>query len=411
MKIRYLAAAFTVFMCLVLAYFLLSTGDNEQAPLDMVYYNKELKEISEAVRSGVEREKLEAEHDCSLLFLTDQDYKSRLNEALLKGYVILDYEEEQSVAGKVIWDRENRLYQTWKSKMRKEIMITWSAVLAAGYLLLMVLYLYFIRPFQKLQEFSAEIAKGNLDLPLPMYKHNFFGAFTESFDIMREKLKKARENEYLANVSKKELVAELSHDIKTPVAAIKATCEVMEIKEKNADTLEKVRVIQTKADTIDRLIGNMFHATMEELQALKVNVCEMSSTLIPEMFENLKYYGDIIIENEIPPCLIYMDKLRLEQVIDNIVNNSFKYAKTPVRISFGERAEGISIMIRDEGPGTVPEELALVTGKFYRGSNAKGESGSGLGLYLAKIFMEQMKGGMECFNDNGFVVHLFLRKI
>ncbi len=411
MKIRYPAAAFTVFMCLILAYFLLSTGESEQASLDMVYYNKELKEISEAVRAGVERENLEAEYDCSLLFLTDQDYKSRLNEALLKGYVILDYEEEQAVAGKVIWDRENRLYQTWKSKMRKEIMIVWSAVLAAGYLLLMVLYLYFIRPFQKLQEFSAEIAKGNLDLPLPMYKHNYFGAFTESFDIMREELKKARENEYLANVSKKELVAELSHDIKTPVAAIKATCEVMEIKEKNADTLEKVRVIQTKADTIDRLIGNMFHATMEELQALKVNVCEMSSTLIPEMFENLKYYGDIIIENEISPCLIYMDKLRLEQVIDNIVNNSFKYAKTPVRISFGERAEGISIMIRDEGPGTVPEELALVTEKFYRGSNAKGESGSGLGLYLAKNFMEQMKGGMECFNDNGFAVHLFLRKI
>ncbi|MBP3459067.1 MAG: HAMP domain-containing histidine kinase [Lachnospiraceae bacterium] len=411
MKIRYLAAVFTVFMGIVLAYFLLVTGQNEQAALDMVYYNKELKEISEAVRSGIEKENLEAEYDCSLLFLTDEDYKSRLNEALLKGYVILDYEEDGQVAGKVIWDRESRLYQTWKSRMRREIVIFWSTMLAAGYLLLTILYLRFVRPFRQLQVFSAEIAKGNLDLPLPMYKHNFFGAFTESFDIMREELKKARESEYLANVSKKELVAELSHDIKTPVAAIKATCEVMEVKEKNADTLEKIKVIETKADTIDHLIGNMFHATMEELQVLKVRACEESSTLIPGMFENLKYYGDIIIENEIAGCLIYMDKIRLEQVIDNIVNNSFKYAKTPVRVSFGETEEGISIMVRDEGPGVASAELALVTEKFYRGSNAKGESGSGLGLYLAKNFMEQMKGGMECFVEKGFVVNLFLSKV
>lgn len=411
MKIRYLAAVFTLFMCIVMAYFLRKTAQNEYAVLDMVYYNKELNKINAAAGSGMEREELEAEYDCSLLFLTDEDYKSSLNEALLKGYVILDYEENGIMEGKVIWQQESRLYQTWKSQMRREMVILWSAILAAGYLLLLVLYLRFIRPFRQLQAFSAEIAKGNLDLPLPMYKHNFFGAFTESFDIMREELKRARENEYLANVSKKELVAELSHDIKTPVAAIKATCEVMEVKEKNGDTLEKIRIIETKADTIDHLVGNMFHATMEELSVLKVKPCEESSILISKMLENLKYYGDIIIENPIPGCLLYMDKLRLEQVIDNVVNNSFKYAKTPVRVSFKEMKEGISIMIRDEGPGVDAEELALVTEKFYRGSNAKKESGSGLGLYLAKNFMEQMQGGMECFNENGFVVNLFLRKV
>ena len=52
-----------------------------------------------------------------------------------------------------------------------------------------------------------------------------------------------------------------------------------------------------------------------------------------------------------------------------------------------------------------------ITEKFYRGSNAKGKAGSGLGLYLAKIFMEQMQGGMECYNEEGFVVELFLRKV
>lgn len=411
MKIRYLAAAFTVFMGIVAAYFWMETSSDEQAAFDMVYYNKELKEISEAAESGAERMDLETEYDCSLLFLTDKDYKSRLNEALLDGNIVLDYEEDGMITGKVVWDRESRLFGQWKKQMRSDLLLACGFVLAAGYLLLTAVYFYFIRPFHTLKQFAAEIAKGNLDFPLPMEKHNFFGAFTESFDICREELKKAKENEYRANISKKELVAELSHDIKTPVAAIKATCQVMEVKEKNADTLEKVKVIEGKADTIDHLIGNMFHATMDELEALKVEVKEERSTLISEMFRDLKFYGDITLENQIGECLVYMDKLRMEQVIDNIVNNSFKYAKTPVFVRFEETDEGIGIIIKDLGPGVPAEELALVTEKFYRGSNAKGESGSGLGMYLAKIFMEQMKGGMEFHCDNGFVVTLFLKKV
>jgi signal transduction histidine kinase len=106
-----------------------------------------------------------------------------------------------------------------------------------------------------------------------------------------------------------------------------------------------------------------------------------------------------------------MDKLRLTQVIDNIVNNSFKYAKTRVDVSFAEKENGVTIEIRDTGTGVSQEELVLITEKYFRGSNAKGATGSGLGLYLAKSFMEQMRGSMECHNDGGFVVTLFLQKV
>lgn len=334
MKIKYLAAAFTLFMGMIMAYFWLETAGDGQAVLDMVYYNKELKNISRAADEGMERTDLETEYDCSLLFLTDRDYKSRLNEAVASGNVILDYEKDGVIAGKIIWYGENRLQNRWKQQMRKISMAVCAAVLIGGWILLAIVFFCFIRPFSTLKAFAAEIAKGNLDFPLPMEKGNFFGAFTESFDIMREELRRARENEYLANVSKKELVAELSHDIKTPVSAIKAVCEVLEIKEKNADTLEKLGIIAAKADTIDHLAGNMFHATLEELEVLKVEPKEERSTLIPDMFKELKYYGDIRLENEIGECLVWMDKLRMEQVINNIVNNSFKYAKTPVTVRF-----------------------------------------------------------------------------
>ena len=101
----------------------------------------------------------------------------------------------------------------------------------------------------------------------------------------------------------------------------------------------------------------------------------------------------------------------MQQVIDNCLNNAWKYAKTPVHVSFIEQTDGIRIKIRDEGEGVAEDELPLIMEKFFRGSNAKGKEGSGLGLYLAKTFMEQMKGDMEYYNENGFVVQLFIRKV
>lgn len=118
-----------------------------------------------------------------------------------------------------------------------------------------------------------------------------------------------------------------------------------------------------------------------------------------------------LFENRMPECLLYFDKLRLKQVIDNIINNAYKYAKTAVYVSFLEEEDGVQIRIKDKGSGVVEDELSLVTEKFYRGSNTKGKSGSGLGLYLAKNFMEGMEGGMECYNQEGFVVNLFLKKV
>ena len=144
---------------------------------------------------------------------------------------------------------------------------------------------------------------------------------------------------------------------------------------------------------------------------------EESSLAIPEMFNDLKYYGNIIMKNQIPECLVKMDKLRMKQVIDNIVNNSYKYAGTDIYVSFkeenqdGGQAKGIRIIIRDHGSGVPEEELALISEKFYRGANAKGKSGSGIGLYLSKCFMQQMGGELDYYNDNGFVVELFVRKV
>lgn len=435
MKMRYIVAGYTVTVVLLLCFVYMEMTKENPFDVDMVYYNRQLKQVeteleslltkgqmvSKADESGAEWGKdvrrIEADYDCIILLRQSENYGQRLNELISDSAVIFDYFHNGELTGKIAWEMAKNHYESLSRKRAEAVYIIFAVLAVAGYLLLAVIYYLFIRPFHVLERFSGDVAKGNLDFSLPMEKRNMFGAFTESFDIMREELKNAREREYQANTSKKELVAELSHDIKTPVSTIKATCEVMQITEKNQDTLHKIDVIISKADMIDQLIGNMFHATMEELQALKVEATEESSLAIPEMFHDLKYYGNIIIRNQIPECLVKMDKLRMKQVIDNIVNNSYKYAGTDIDVSFkeehqgGEQAKGIRVIIRDHGAGVPEEELALISEKFYRGSNAKGKSGSGIGLYLSKSFMQQMGGALDYYNDNGFVVELFVRKV
>ena len=411
MKIRYWAAGYTAIMLLLFFYLFSSFTDQTAERRDMVNYNEQRILVENAISEGMERDSIEQEYDCEVLFRTDATYEMDLQDVLLKEALVLDYFEDDVLVGKIVWNEEEKHYQQLENQLKKQTILFWLIVLAGGYFLLGFLYFRMVRPFHKLQTFSRQVAKGNLDFPLPAKKHDYFGAFTESFDIMREELKRARESEYQANKSKKELMAELSHDIKTPIATIQATCEVMQVKEKNPDTLEKVALIDSKARMIHKLVDNLFHATLEELTVLKVEPTEESSLCIEEMFSDLQYYGEMKLMGKVPECLVYMDKLRLQQVIDNCLNNAWKYAGTPVEITFQEQEKGIRIQIRDKGKGVPEEELPLILEKFYRGSNTKGKEGSGLGLYLAKLFMEQMKGDMDCYNENGVVVELFLQKL
>ena len=117
--------------------------------------------------------------------------------------------------------------QDFIDENNRTIILTVSVSSSIQILVVILYYLYLqktiIKPFSSLRSFAERVANGNLDIPLTMDKGNNFGAFTESFDIMREELKKARIKEKEANDSKRELVAKLSHDIKTPVASIKST--------------------------------------------------------------------------------------------------------------------------------------------------------------------------------------------
>ena len=211
--------------------------------------------------------------------------------------------------------------------------------------------------------------------------------------------------------SRKELVAELSHDIKTPVASIKAMADVMSLTAKDDMERDTIAAINGKADQIDRLISNLFHATLEELEQLEVKPGEFSSTEILQMLREADYQRKIV-HAELKDAVVLADGLRLNQVLSNIITNSYKYANTEITVNSSYEENGrkyLVIEIGDKGGGVPEEELELVTEKFKRGSNSGEKEGSGLGLYISKYFMEKMEGSLECFNrDGGFAVRLKL---
>jgi len=259
-----------------------------------------------------------------------------------------------------------------------------------------------LRPFQKLEHFASRVAAGDLASPLEMDRQNRFGAFSESFDLMREQLALARENERLANIRKKELVASLSHDIKTPAASIKIIAELHAAK--HGETGE-MKAIIGKIDQIDLLISNMFSATLEELEQLKVSVAEVSTIELENDIRAADFEYKIR-PFHLPECVLTADRLRFRQMMDNIIGNSYKYADTEIEVSGSFDGAFFVLSIRDFGPGVADDELSLLCEKFYRAENAKGKNGTGLGLYLSAYFLSEMGGTLALENQNGLCVIL-----
>lgn len=335
----------------------------------------------------------------NLLYKTQSGLSESINVAITHRDTILDITIDKTQVGKIIIYNDGTQtlqYQKQTAVIVLSVAIVIQIFICIGYTV--YLYLSVIRPFRKLKGFAERVAGGNLDMPLAMDRHNLFGAFTESFDIMRSELKKARLAEAQAQQSKKELVAKLSHDIKTPVASIKAVSEVgLAVATTEKDKANYTQIMG-KADQINKLVTNLFTATLEELQQLAVTPTNIESKQVKTMLENADYLRRSIIP-DMPDCLVFADALRLQQVFDNIFANSYKYANTEITVSLHRTDKHIDITIEDFGGGVEAEELPVLKEKFKRGSNAKNTEGAGLGLYISDYFMKEMHG--ELIIENG----------
>lgn len=335
----------------------------------------------------------------AVLFRTKPNLSESVHEAILHRDTILDIAPpDGSAAGKlIIYNDSQKVSQT--QKRRVIFILSFIIFLQCMVCLGHAIYLNhtIVRPFHALEGFAKRVAGGNLDIPLEMDRKNLFGAFTESFDIMRSELKKAKLAEAKANADKNELVARLSHDIKTPVASIKAASEVGAALADNEKTKNNYHQIIHKADQINTLITDLFAAALEELEELSVVPEDLKSEELKKILENANYLGLAEIPR-IPGCILYADRLRLQQVFDNIFANSYKYAGTKIDVSLFLEGSFLVAAVEDYGGGAAPEDLPHLKEKFRRGSRTEAVEGAGLGLYISDCLMREMHGELDLEN-------------
>lgn len=265
-------------------------------------------------------------------------------------------------------------------------------------------YVAILRPFDKLKGFADKISQGNFDIPLEYERSNYFGEFTWAFDSMRREIIKARSCEQEAIENNKTVIATLSHDIKTPVASIRAYAEGLEANLDGSPEKRKkyLSVIMKKCDEVSKLTNDLFLHSLSDMDKLKI---------IPEGFELCGFIENAVTEiaaehNDVRfrkpdfSAVVKADKNRLMQITENLIGNARKYAKTDIEVFITKSDGNVQIHFRDFGKGISDEDMPFIFEKFYRGKNCGNEQGSGLGLYIVKYIMEQMDGDILLKNHN-----------
>jgi histidine kinase len=265
-----------------------------------------------------------------------------------------------------------------------------------------------IRPIRELQKAAREMKDGNLDFSIKPSSKDELGQLAQSFEEMRIRLKGSIEKQLAYEENRKELIANISHDLKTPITTIKGYVEG--IRDGVANSPEKVdkyiQTIYTKSMDLDHMIDELFLYSKLDLQRLPFHFEQFAfNGYLQDFIEELRFdleEKNIIItffEEKNNNYLIEGDREHLKRVINNIVENSLKYNDKQVReLRFQLSSIGSDILfsMADNGPGIAEENLSLIFDRFYRVdlSRSTEKTGSGLGLSIAKRIIEEHHGSI-----------------
>ena len=197
------------------------------------------------------------------------------------------------------------------------------------------------------------------------------------------------------------MIAALSHDIKTPIASIRAYAEGLEagLDASYEKRQRYAHVIMKKCDEVTELTNDLVLHSLSELERIEIREQSLNIQEILEAVIRDLEYPDIMLQEPVPKAVLTADAKRLAQVLENLLSNARKYAAGSRVIVSAQIKEGrYEISVRDHGEGIMPEDMPFVLNKFYRGKNVGDQPGSGLGLYITNYLMERMQGGLTLTN-------------
>ena len=299
-------------------------------------------------------------------------------------------------------------------------------VALTGIVLVNWLMIGFIKPINQLKKALHSIENGDYDTSLIRPKQAEFEGLFKDFESMRIKLKENRDRRNLAEKQNKELIANITHDLKTPITSIRGYVEG--IMDGVADTDEKmdryIKTIYNKANALNALINELTGYSKIDAREItynfgRISVDEYFGDCASEMIFDLQEQGvKFVYDNRVKKnTAVLADPVQLSKVIHNIISNSVKY-KSPersvIRMRIKDMGEYIQVDVRDNGMGIPKEDTEKIFDRFFRSdvSRNSDKGGNGIGLSIAKKIIEDHGGKIWATVDGsvGLTIHFTLRK-
>lgn len=281
-------------------------------------------------------------------------------------------------------------------------------------------------PINKLNLAMQKIAEGNFDYTLESDDDNEIGELYRNYEDMRLRLKESTEEKIRNERQNRELISNITHDLKTPITAIKGYVEG--IIDGVADTQERrekyLRTIYTKANDMDRLINELTYYSSIDNNRIpynfhRINVAEFFEDCVEDVGLDLESKNIQLNYSNLmdPDTRIIADPEQLKKVINNIIGNSIKYmdkAKGVIDIRLLDEVDSIRVEIEDNGKGIAAKDLANIFERFYRtdASRNSTKGGSGIGLSIVKKIIEDHGGYIWATSKEGegTCLHFVIRK-
>ncbi len=332
-------------------------------------------------------------------------------------YAVLKYDFQE-------YSGELSYYFLVKMKSTHEAVNHYYYILIIGLLLLTIIIIGpllwittkdIVNPLKKLENCAQQISIGNLNFHLQSRSNNEIGRVMHSYEKMRYELKKSIDNQLEMEENRKQLLSNITHDLKTPITSIKGY--VQGIRDGVANDPEKLSkyldVIYTKSSDMDAMIDDLFLFSKLDLRKEAFNMEDVDiegfyTNFIEELHLELDNKGVELVSE----CLtakglkVYMDSQKVKRVMLNIVSNSLKFMDKQQKlfnIVFAEQVDCLTVKIKDNGIGIEQNELKKIFDRFYRTdpSRNRNTGGSGLGLSIAKQIIEQHNGTIEANSKKG----------
>lgn len=297
--------------------------------------------------------------------------------------------------------------------LKRTILVGSGAIIVITFFFAWLMSRGITRPLRQLVDAAHYIGEGNLDSRVNITARNELGDLGAAFNTMVDELQQSLAREKALEKSRRELIANVSHDLRTPLTSIRGYVEgLRDGVAQDPDRFKRyLDVIYEKTLGLERLIADLFQlsqldARQLEMQPRQTNATELLRHIAERFKPDVEAAG-VNMHAEIPPDLqpVMVDHERIEQALGNIIENAIKYTPAGGTISLMAVAEnqGVRVMVADTGEGISPEDLPRVFERLYRGekSRSRQSGGTGLGLAIAKQIIEAHGGRIWVESEQG----------